>query len=201
MNDSTPRPGAAGWMGRFSALAVCASVALTLLYTLPVPEATALDLKAPPLSPLAEDGIHDPSGEAINSLQDPAQSMKDFPKDKRGEVDWVKALDQGVIKPRKSRTDDPWENALMQPMDMNILMTSTADMPHVLFPHRQHTEWLACSNCHSEIFIPQKDVNPITMTKILNGQYCGRCHDKVSFSLWTCERCHSVPHGAVGKWW
>jgi len=188
-------------MHGFSVLAGATALALALLYASPVPEAAALDLKAPPLSPLAEDGIHDPGGDAINSLQDPAQSMKDFPKDKRGEVDWVKALDQGVIKPRKSRTDDPWENALMQPMDMSILMTSTADMPYVLFPHRQHTEWLVCGNCHSDIFIPQKDANPITMTKILNGQYCGRCHDKVSFSLWTCERCHSVPHGTVGKWW
>lgn len=200
MRHGKPRRRSAGWIRSFALLAVCAAIALGL-HTAPWSEAFALDLKAPPLSPLAEDGIHDPTGEAINILQDPAQSMKDFPKDKRGEVNWVKALDQGIINPRKSRTDDPWENALMQPMDMNILMTATADMPYVLFPHRQHTEWLACSNCHTEIFIPQKDANPITMTKILNGQYCGRCHDKVSFSLWTCERCHSVPHGSVGKWW
>ncbi|MGE3481017.1 MAG: hypothetical protein AB7K73_06365, partial [Gammaproteobacteria bacterium] len=136
MKQPLPRRRAAGWIRNFAILAVCAGIAL-LLRMPPVPAAAALDLKAPPLSPLAEDGIHDPTGEAINILQDPAESMKAFPKDKRGEVDWVRALDQGVIKPRKSRTDDPWENALMQPMDMNILMTSTADMPYVLFPHRQ----------------------------------------------------------------
>jgi c(7)-type cytochrome triheme protein len=201
MKHGTSRPGPAGWLRRSGRTALYVCLALLLLQTPPMREAAALDLKAPPLSPLAEDGIHDPSGEAINTLQNPAEAMKDFPKDRRGEVNWVQALDQGLIHPRKSRTDDPWENELMQPMDMNILMKATADMPYVLFPHRQHTEWLACGNCHPDIFIPQKDANPITMTKILNGQFCGRCHDKVSFALWTCERCHSVPHGTVGKWW
>jgi c(7)-type cytochrome triheme protein len=201
MKHGTSRPGRAGWLRRSGRTALYACIALMLLHAPPVREAAALDLKAPPLSPLAEDGIHDPSGEAINTLQNPAESMKDFPKDRRGEVNWVQALDQGLIHPRKSRTDDPWENVLMQSMDMNILMKATADMPYVLFLHRQHTEWLACGNCHPDIFIPQKDANPITMTKILNGQFCGRCHDKVSFALWTCERCHSVPHGTVGKWW
>jgi c(7)-type cytochrome triheme protein len=160
------------------------------------------DLEAPPLTPLAEDGIHDPDGQTIGVLQEPARALKDFPKDRRGEVNWVKALEQGFINPRKSVNDDPWEKELMKPMDMNILFTNTASMPHVLFPHRQHTEWLACSNCHPAIFIPQRDANPITMTRILNGEFCGRCHDKVAFSLWVCERCHSVPHkGSPPKWW
>jgi c(7)-type cytochrome triheme protein len=175
------------------------ATAMALLAALP---AIALDLKAPPMTPLAKDGIHDPTGEAINILQDPAQSMKDFPKDRRGEVNWVEALRKGYISPRKSRTDDPWENELMQPMDMDIMLDKTAQMPHVRFPHLAHTEWLACSNCHPAIFIPQHNANPITMTKILNGQFCGRCHGKVSFALWTCERCHSVPfEGSPAKWW
>ncbi len=163
---------------------------------------TALDLHAPPMTPLAEDGIHDPLVESIHSLQDPKTSMKDFPKDRRGEVDWVRTLRQGLIQPRKSATGDPWETALMSPMNIDILMTNTAEMPHVLFPHYQHTEWLTCSNCHPAIFIPQRRGNPINMTRILSGEFCGRCHDKVAFSLWTCERCHSVPHEkSPAKWW
>lgn len=164
--------------------------------------ADALDLQAPPLTPLAEDGIHDPAVETIERLQDPKRSMKDFPKDRRGEVNWVETLKQGFIAPRKSVTGDSWENHLMRPMPLDILMTNTAQMPHVLFPHYQHTEWLACGNCHPDIFIPQRDANPISMTRILRGEFCGRCHDKVAFSLWTCERCHSVTHDkSPGKWW
>ncbi len=164
--------------------------------------AAALDLKAPPLTPLSEDGIHDPSGEAIDVLQNPIESMKDFPKDRRGEVDWVKALQEGYITPRKSRTGDPWEEALPMEMDLDIIMKNTMQMPWVRFPHKPHTQWLACSNCHPKIFIPQENANPISMTKVLRGQYCGRCHDKVSFSLFVCERCHSVPHkDSPPPWW
>ena len=182
--------------------AVIAAWFLSVAASLPLQQSRAFDLEAPPLTPLAEDGIHDPDGQAINILQDPNRSMKNFPKDRRGEVNWVKTLEQGLINPRKSLNDDPWERALMTPMDMNILLTNTASMPYVLFPHRQHTEWLACSNCHPAIFTPRKGANPISMTRVLNGEFCGRCHDKVAFSLWVCERCHSVPHaGSPPKWW
>ncbi|MFQ5470595.1 MAG: c(7)-type cytochrome triheme domain-containing protein [Gammaproteobacteria bacterium] len=162
----------------------------------------ARDVIPPPLTAIVEDGVHDPEGAAASVLQNPRESMKNFPKDKRGEVDWVKTLDKGVISPRKSRTNDEWETELMKPMDLDIIMKQTRGMPHVRFPHLAHTKWLACSNCHPKIFIPQYNANPINMNEIIGGKFCGRCHDKVSFSLWTCERCHSVPHdGSPGAWW
>ena len=75
-------------------------------------------------------------------------------------------------------------------------------MPWVRFPHKPHTKWLACSNCHPAIFLPQEGANDISMNKVLRGEYCGVCHDKVAFSLFVCERCHSVPHEGSGKkWW
>ena len=161
----------------------------------------ALDLKAPPLTPLAQDGIHDPQVETIKTLQDPKQSMKNFPKDRRGEVNWVEAINQGVIKPRQTNTGRPEDGAPMKEFDLDIIMTDTAEMPNVRFPHLAHTRWLACSNCHPDIFLPKKNGNPVTMEKILKGQFCGRCHDKVSFALWTCERCHSVPHNkSIPAW-
>ncbi|HHM04424.1 MAG TPA: hypothetical protein ENJ19_01605 [Gammaproteobacteria bacterium] len=158
---------------------------------------------APPRTPLAYDGIHDPGNAAITRLQDPAESMGTFPKDRRDEVDWVRALREGDIAPRVSMDGDEWGGGtLMQVMDLDIIMTNTAQMPYVRFPHKAHTEWLACSNCHNEIFLPREGANPINMEKILKGQYCGRCHDKVSFSLFICERCHSIPHAGSGpKWW
>jgi c(7)-type cytochrome triheme protein len=174
---------------------------VTLVLT-SVGTAVALDLKAPPMTPLARDGIHDPTVETIHILQDPKQSMKDFPKDRRGEVNWVEALNQGVINPRTTNTGRPEDGAPMKTLDLDILMTDTAQMPNVRFPHLAHTRWLACSNCHPDIFVPKKNGNPVTMEKVLRGQFCGRCHDKVSFALWTCERCHSVPHkNSPPAWW
>ncbi len=157
----------------------------------------------PPLTPLAEDGIRDPANPAITKLQQPAEALSNFPKDRRGEVDWVKTLRQGLINPRKSIDGDEYGGKeVMQEMDLDIMLKNTAQMPWVRFPHRAHTEWLACSNCHSAIFVPQRGANRISMEKILKGEFCGRCHDKVSFSLFVCERCHSVPHEGSGPaWW
>lgn len=156
-----------------------------------------------PMTPLAADGIHDPANPAIVKLQDPKESMAEFPKDRRGEVDWVRTLRSGVISPRRSVDgDDYGGREVHQQMDLDIIFTDTQQMPHVRFPHLAHTEWLACSNCHPAIFIPQRGANNISMEKVLKGEYCGRCHDKVSFSLFVCERCHSVPHAGSGPaWW
>lgn len=180
------------------------AIAWLLLAWLPYPS-LALDIDRnvpPPLTSLAQDGIHDPTVESIDTLQDPKESMKDFPKDRRGEVNWVQALRQGYINPRVSRSGKEWEGEWLIEMDMDIILKRTANMPYVRFPHLAHTQWLACSNCHPAIFIPQKDANPITMTRILNGRYCGVCHDKVAFSLYTCERCHNVVHeGSPAAWW
>lgn len=155
-----------------------------------------------PLTPLATDGVHDPSNPALPSLQNPDDSMASFPKDRRGEVQWVETLKQGLIAPRKFVTGDEGEGEELVELDLDIIMKDTAQMPHVRFPHLAHTRWLACSNCHSKIFVPKAGANPVSMEKILKGEYCGRCHDKVSFALWSCERCHSVPHaGSPPAWW
>lgn len=147
---------------------------------------------------LKEDGIHDPENPAIESLQDPSESLAQFPADRRGMVDWVEALDQGVIQPRQSLKGK--EDMLV--MDMDIIFKDTGQMPYVRFPHLAHTKWLDCSNCHPAIFIPQKGANNPSMDGILAGRHCGRCHDKVAFALWVCERCHSVPHeNSPEKWW
>ena len=146
---------------------------------------------------LYDDGKHDASNDAIAVLQDPTVALKDFPLDRRQQVNWVKALEQGLIEPRPSLTG----KGEMLVMDMDILFTNTKDMPYVRFPHLQHTRWLDCSNCHPKIFIPRRGANPVSMNKVLRGEFCGVCHDKVAFSLFICERCHSVPHEGSGKWW
>lgn len=147
---------------------------------------------------LATDGIHDPKNDAIHVLQEPADAMAAFPQDRRGGVDWVRALELGIISPRANLSG----KEAMVTMDMDILFKDTGKMPWVKFPHLAHTKWLACENCHPKIFIPQKGANNPSMDGILAGEHCGRCHDKVAFALWICERCHSVPHeNSPQKWW
>ena len=146
---------------------------------------------------LATDGVHDPENPAISALQEPSEAMSAFPLDRRGGVDWVKAIGLGIIEPRADLRGE----SQMAVLDMDILMKNTGQMPWVKFPHSAHTQWLACSNCHPAIFEQREGANDINMDSILAGEFCGRCHDKVAFALWTCERCHSVPHeGTPARW-
>lgn len=144
------------------------------------------------------DEFHDTGNNAIVVLQSPTTAMLDFPRDRRNEVDWVKTLEGGYIEPRADLSG----KGKMITMDMDIVMKNTQNMPYVRFPHKAHTKWLACENCHPKIFEPKEHANPITMNKVLRGEFCGVCHDKVAFSLFVCERCHSVPHKGSGPaWW
>ena len=132
-------------------------------------------------------------------------ALKDFPLDRRQQANWVKTFELGLIEPRPSLTG----KGEMLVMDMDILFTNTntntntntKDMPYVRFPHLKHTRGLDCSNCHPKIFIPRRGANPVSMNKVLRGEFYGVCHDEVAFSLFICERCHSVPHEGSGKWW
>jgi len=160
---------------------------------------TRIYVEKPSFRDLKSDGIHDLANDAINTLQEPEIAMKAFPADRRGAVNWARAMEDGIVNPRMSLRGDEDMNI----MDMDILFKDTGDMPWVRFPHLAHTRWLDCSNCHPKIFIPQRGGNQeIGMDAIIAGKYCGRCHDKVAFPLWTCERCHSVTHeGSPQAWW
>ncbi|MBX9634298.1 MAG: hypothetical protein K2X44_04885, partial [Magnetospirillum sp.] len=139
---------------------------------------------------LGEDGIHDPANPGLQFLQQPDAALRDLPQDRAGNfVNWVEALDGGYIAPRKGVKGD----AIMNVINMDVLKTKTSSMPQVKFPHRQHTAWLGCNNCHPAIFLPQKDGNPITMYAILKGEFCGVCHGKVAFPVADCFHCHNTP--------
>ena len=139
--------------------------------------------------PPSEDGIHDPDNGGTHMLQKPKQAFETLSSSKSGNrVDWVKALDNNEISPRYDRLDDQVKPIIM---DLNIVREVKGSMPDVVYPHKQHTEWLDCSNCHPAIFIPQKGANQISMAAILLGQKCGVCHGKVAFPVSECRRCHS----------
>ncbi len=143
-----------------------------------------------PWLPLQNDGLHDPTNPALAYLQQPAEALSELPGAKDGNhVDWVAALRQQVITPRTNI----YPETKIKVLDLDILMEQTAGMPMVLFPHKAHTEWLDCENCHDGIFKAKQGANPINMFKILQGDYCGQCHGAVSFPLTQCHRCHSVP--------
>ena len=139
--------------------------------------------------PAMESGIHDPTNDATATLQPPARAFANLPKSPAGNhVDWVRALESKRIEPRWDR-NDPKAPAVV--MDLNIVREVKGSMPDVVYPHKQHTEWLDCSNCHPSIFIPQKGANQISMAAILLGQKCGACHGRVAFPVSECRLCHS----------
>lgn len=139
--------------------------------------------------PPATDGIHDPANDGTHRLQPPLEVFSLLPRTAAGNgVDWVKALADKRIAPRADRLDAA---AQMAVMDLNIVREVKGSMPDVVYPHKQHTEWLDCSNCHPAIFIPQKGANQISMASILLGQKCGVCHGKVAFPVSECRACHS----------
>jgi len=145
--------------------------------------------------PAVESGIHDPANDMTLQLQPPSVAFATLPKSLAGNhVDWVKALDAKGITPRWDRTDAA-ANAIV--MDLNIVREVKGSMPDVVYPHKQHTEWLDCSNCHPKIFVPQKGANQISMASILLGQQCGVCHGKVAFPVSECRLCHSRKKAAA----
>lgn len=144
-----------------------------------------------PNAPPARDGIHDADNPGTELLQWPSVAFEGMPKTSDGnKVDWVKALDEGKIDPRYE-ADNP--NAEPFLLDLVIVRQVKGSMPNVVYPHLQHTQWLDCSNCHDEIFTPQKGANQISMAGILLGQKCGVCHGKVAFPVSDCRRCHAQP--------
>ncbi len=118
-----------------------------------------------------------------------------LPKDKFGLIDWMAIVNKEIIKPRGSLKIGAPE---LPPFDMNVLITAKGDYVNdVLFPHKAHTYWLKCENCHTGIFIMAKGKNNMTMQGIVQGKWCGRCHGKVAFPLTDCNRCHQTPKVAI----
>jgi c(7)-type cytochrome triheme protein len=147
----------------------------------------AAERNAPP----PEDGIHDPDNPGTHLLQTPREAFEALPDSSSGNyVQWNEAMDQGLIEPRNSLTPVSTPPIVL---DLNIIREVKGSMPDVVYPHKQHTQWLDCSNCHPAIFIPQKGANQISMASILLGEKCGVCHGKVAFPVSECRRCHSRP--------
>ncbi|MDO8891968.1 MAG: cytochrome c3 family protein [Sulfurimicrobium sp.] len=156
----------------------------------------------------------------ISSANLPAPpALAALPRDKNGIVHWVKAVAEGMIKPRddiygpkSTNVADSFVRAgLVESKDdftgllggldsehfkrLIVMQVKNHFMADVLFPHGMHTYWVNCSSCHPKPFVPKIGANDIKMKAILEGEYCGKCHGKVAFpivSFENCVRCHVV---------
>jgi len=153
----------------------------------------ATERNAPPES----DGIHDPTGYGVAMLQPPRDAFGVLPKSASGNyINWSRAIAEQNLKPRYDMNNP---DAPPVVLDLNIVREVKGTMPDVIYPHKQHTEWLDCANCHPAIFIPLKGANQISMASILLGEKCGVCHGKVAFPVSECRRCHSKPKDAAAQ--
>jgi c(7)-type cytochrome triheme protein len=67
----------------------------------------------------------------------------------------------------------------------------------VVFPHWFHRIRFRCKVCHHELgFKMRAGANLVTMTDIIDGRFCGMCHNnQVAWGPDRCDLCHSGKPG------
>lgn len=75
--------------------------------------------------------------------------------------------------------------------------SDSAGMRPVVFPHWFHRVRFRCKVCHSDLgFKFKAGGNEINMLKIIDGQFCGACHNgSVAWPVENCDLCHSAKPG------
>ena len=75
--------------------------------------------------------------------------------------------------------------------------SESAGMRPVVFPHWFHRIRFRCKVCHTELgFEMRAGANDVTMQQIINGEFCGACHNGViAWPTENCELCHSGKPG------
>jgi c(7)-type cytochrome triheme protein len=122
---------------------------------------------------------------AIESVLDWELAQEQLPEHALGGVDWVAALDEGLVRPRTGNDPDAKYAAAFK---YDFIIEGKKPKFDAIFPHSAHTGWLGCQNCHTAIY-PYKR-NPAKMKEMRKGASCGACHGSVAFSLKQCKRCH-----------
>jgi len=102
-------------------------------------------------------------------------------------VDWDEGVRRKIIRPlsylKKKSQDMNFDKELILEAEMTII-------PPAVFPHKSHSAWLDCDNCHPDLFNIQKKGTHFSMAEILKGSYCGACHLSVAFPMDECRKCH-----------
>jgi c(7)-type cytochrome triheme protein len=70
-------------------------------------------------------------------------------------------------------------------------------MRPVVFPHWFHRVRFRCKVCHGDLgFQFKAGGNQINMLKIIDGQFCGACHNgELAWPAENCNLCHSAKPG------
>lgn len=84
----------------------------------------------------------------------------------------------------------------------DVVMNNYSDaegMRPVVFPHWFHRIRFSCKVCHTDLgFKFEAGGNKIKMVHIIEGQFCGACHDgETAWTTENCDLCHSAPPGAI----
>jgi c(7)-type cytochrome triheme protein len=71
--------------------------------------------------------------------------------------------------------------------------SDAAGMRPVVFPHWFHRIRYRCKVCHADLgFKFKAGGNEINMVKVIDGQFCGACHNgEVAWNVENCNMCHS----------
>jgi c(7)-type cytochrome triheme protein len=82
----------------------------------------------------------------------------------------------------------------------DVVMNNYSDQEGVrpvVFPHWFHRVRFRCKVCHGDLgFEFKAGGNKINMLKIIDGEYCGACHDgSIAWGLENCNLCHSGKSG------
>ena len=123
------------------------------------------------------------------SAEEFAKKTRGLPRASHGNgIDWNLAIEEKLIKPADYLTIRPQEF----PFDRTLTLRAAWDyVPPAVFPHKVHTRWLGCNNCHPDIFdIKNRTEAQNRMGSYFDGKFCGVCHGKVAFPLEDCGRCH-----------
>ena len=74
-----------------------------------------------------------------------------------------------------------------------------AGMRPVVFPHWFHRVRFRCKVCHADLgFKFEAGGNDINMVKIIDGQFCGACHNgELAWNVENCSLCHSAKPGTT----
>lgn len=75
--------------------------------------------------------------------------------------------------------------------------SDAAGMRPVIFPHWFHRVRFRCKVCHADLgFQFKAGGNQVDMLKIIDGQFCGSCHNgELAWSAENCNLCHSAKPG------
>lgn len=173
----------------------CGGRALSVLFDVPQKQTESAEPR--PTAPPAEfvraqqpEALEDTLRPPIENTLDPDSVRAVLPRDHAGNIDWMAALRDGVIRPRASLPGSPPpQGPSTFGFAFDFFFPGPDTTTDAYFPHSAHTEWAACQQCHPRIFAYRD--TPLKMADIFAGKYCAECHGKVAFPVMTgCERCH-----------